>query len=164
MTHYFGGFSAGEVMFVGGFRLTPVDLLAYEQSRAIDDLLGSPPGRRRTPGASGTPDPVVPTDLLVRRALCALSAVPQLRHATLHGGAKARVSVLRAAVVGEPIECVATVRFTSEGPAGDDAFVTLAVELRGHGGATLARFEVGAELPGRRGDTPEAPERRLRAA
>lgn len=48
-------------------------------------------------------------------------------------------------VVGEPVSCVATVRFRSRNDEGS-VFLTLGVELKRRRGGTLARFEVGVEL------------------
>jgi hypothetical protein len=56
-----------------------------------------------------------------------------------------RFKTLATPVVGEPIQCVATVRYRSRNQGGS-VFLTLGVELRRRRGGTLATFEIGVEL------------------
>ena len=118
----------GDLLLVAEFKVTPDDYLRYVVD---DDPLDE---FRRPPTLQAVPLP-----LLVARANARLRG---LRGERFEIGRVCAARSLIPAVVGEPIACVARVKY--RGASGD--FLTLEVELRRRRGPVVARFELVAEV------------------
>lgn len=151
----------GDVLLAGSFAVTPAAVLAHHHASQSRH-----PARRADPSAYGAAYGVTcPVPLLVAGAL------DRLRECGAFAGHAASLSVpvpprlLAEPVIGEPLGCVATVRWRSENPDGG-TYLTLAVELHRRRGGVLATLEVGVELgaparalrrlPSRSGPSPRA--------
>jgi hypothetical protein len=124
MAHTFDDFSVGEVMIVGRFHVTPAEMVASQRARMLEARLAGAPYAMAAPHGRPEPSASVPASLLLEKAAALLATNTRVRAATLRSPSMSRAEVLRTPVVGEPVNCVATVRSDR--------------------GATLARFEVGA--------------------
>jgi hypothetical protein len=143
----------GDVLMGGSFVITPADVATDHAARLLAERIEHPGG----PGVSAGPPPAaggLRPELLVSGALGRLRAHAL---ADLHPTFErpGRLALLAAPVIGEPIACVATVRFRSKSAGG--IFVTLRVELRRRRGGTLASFDVGAQLADEAAESEDPP-------
>ena len=138
-------FRVGDVLIAGVVQLSPSEVAGFLRSRLVDELVEDAQFGAASFGAQPRPGSVCPTPLVASQAVAAL------RHSGNFGGLRVAVhgigpvTVFASPLVGEPLTCVATVRF--RGKTRTDATpLTLSVELRRRHGGTVVRFEVGVEL------------------
>jgi hypothetical protein len=137
-------FPIGDVLLPGTFVITPEAVAAHVQSRS----LGAMTERPGTPPRHSAAIPrTCPEPLLVGRAAEAVRACGPLRALDVSVAQLGRMQVLTPAVIGEPITCVATVRFRSI--HNDVMHLELRVELRRRRGGVLSRFDLGLDLRAR---------------
>jgi hypothetical protein len=138
-------FRVGDVFIAGAFVVSPAQVASLHRARALAEFMeqpgGNAPAARRTVAVGGP----CPDALLISGALSRLRDASSFQDFRPEFQSPSAIKLLATSVVGEPVSCVATVRFRSRNEGGS-VFLTLGVELRRRRGKTLGRFEVGLEL------------------
>ena len=145
MSRSLDSFHVGDVMLAGSFTVSPADAVGHFRARVMNDVVGNPAESGSQLSMGPVPGAVAPTRLVVASALTALRAFVGRSGLELVVHQVGPVAKLRKPVIGEPLTCVATVRYRSRDRE-TGTFLTLGVELRGRTGGTAVRFEVGVEL------------------
>lgn len=140
-------FRVGDVFIAGSYVVTPTDVANHHRARQLAEVMEQPGdgGSRSLTAAAVTPGAPSPAPLLISGALSQLRRVGAFGELRMEFQSPTRFKTLAPPVVGEPIQCVASVRYRSRNQGGS-VFLTLGVELRRRRGGTLATFEIGVEL------------------
>lgn len=139
-------FGVGEVLFSSEFRITPHDVASWERAMVLGGRDDRPSFRSllERPPTAGSP---VADGLLFARALEAFEQSGRLGGCTIAPISAGKLRTLGRVSVGEPLACVATVRYRSEAEQPGSCFLTLTIEIRGDG-RKLAEVDVGVEVRG----------------
>jgi hypothetical protein len=135
----------GDVFIAGSYVVTPTDVANHHRSRQLTEMMEQPGDGGSRHAAAATPGAPCPAPLLISGALSRLRSIGAFQDLRMEFQSPNRFKTLASPVVGEPVQCVATVRYRSRNHGGS-VFLTLGVELRRRRGGTLAMFEIGVEL------------------
>lgn len=138
-------FRVGDVFIAGSYVVTPTVVADHHRARVLRELMEQPGDGSGRVAQHLPTSGVCPPTLLVSGAIARVREVGAFQDLVMDFRAPGRLKVLAPAVVGEPIACIATVRYRSRNREGS-VLLTLGVELRRRRGGTLARFEVALEL------------------
>ncbi len=140
------GLSGGRLLTTTEFRVAPVDLAAHVEASFLGEVVGSSEEYLTTAGPAGQADAgwgrVCPVPVVIGRAVACLGA--ELGGSPVDVRKVARVRALAPAIVGEPLEALARVRFARRTDVG--LCLTLDVAVRRRRGGEILRFELAVEV------------------